>query len=143
LGQFFDKLKSEGLYDDSLILIYGDHTPVLSSFTAGSITYDPSSRQGKEVPLIIKLPNETTGSTHPDQGAHIDIMPTVLDLLGIKTNQLMFGQSLFASGTKALQVCTDQLVAFKTNDDCKTMLETEKLKSAEIIRYDQFSNLAK
>lgn len=142
LGQFFDKLKSEKLYDDSLILVYGDHIPVLPAFKAGTINYNPTSVQEKEVPLIIKLPNKTDGKTYAKTGAHIDITPTILDLLGIKTNQLMFGQSLFATGDKALNVCKDQLVSFKSSD-CGSMLETEKLKSSEIIRYNQFNNLAK
>jgi len=65
-------------------LVYGDHTPVLPAFSAGTINYDPNTVQEKEVPLIIKLPNETVGKTYADQGTHLDIMPTILDLLGLK-----------------------------------------------------------
>jgi phosphoglycerol transferase MdoB-like AlkP superfamily enzyme len=143
LGDFFAKLKTEGLYDDSLILVYGDHTPVLPAFSAGSINYDPNSVQEKEVPLMIKLPGETNGKTYVNQGTHMDIMPTILDLLGIKTNQLMFGQSLFADGKDALKVCADQMVALPTKGDCNTMLTTEKNQSSTIIRYNQFKNLPK
>jgi len=143
LGDFFTKLKAEGLYDNSLILVYGDHTPVLPAFSAGTINYDPNTVQEKEVPLIIKLPNETVGKTYADQGTHLDIMPTILDLLGIKTNQLMFGQSLYASGKDVLKVCSDQLVAFPSKADCNLMLDNEKNQSALIIRYNQFKNLPK
>jgi phosphoglycerol transferase MdoB-like AlkP superfamily enzyme len=143
LGAFFDKLKAEGLYDDSLIILYGDHTPVLSAFTAGTITYDPNSVQEKEVPLFVKLPNETEGKTYTNQGTHLDIMPTILDLVGIKTNQLMFGQSLFANSKDTLSVCKDQLVTFKSTGSCSDMLAEEKQRSATIIRYNQFSQLPK
>ena len=143
LGKFFEKLKSENLYDDSVILVFGDHNPVLPSFSAGTIKYDPESVQVKEVPLIIKIPNQTTGETHKNQGNHLDIMPTILDLLGIKTNDLMFGQSLFSSGDKALKICSEQLPAFPTNGDCNSMLTDEKNQSATIIRYNQFDNLPK
>jgi len=143
LGKFFDKLKTEGLYDDSLIVIYGDHVPVLSKFTAGTTSYDPESVQGKEVPLIIKLPNENEGKVYENRGTHLDIMPTVLDLAGIKTNDLMFGQSLFASGGKALKICTDQLATFPMTNDCNADLKTMKSKSATIIRYNQFNNIQK
>ena len=141
LGEFFEKLKAEGLYDDSLIIVYGDHTPSISSFTAGTITYDAASVQAKEVPLFIKLPNETTGITYANQGSHLDIMPTVLDLLGIKTDQLMFGQSLFVNSSNAMTVCEDQIATFKSASNCKEMLATEKSKSAVIVRYNQFGNL--
>jgi phosphoglycerol transferase MdoB-like AlkP superfamily enzyme len=143
LGNFFAKLKSEGLYDNSLILVYGDHTPVLPAFSAGTINYDPNTVQQKEVPLIVKLPNETVGKTYPNQGTHFDIMPTILDLLGVKTNQLMFGQSLFATGKNALKVCSDQIVTFPSTGNCNDMLTTERNQSATIIRYNQFSNLPK
>ncbi len=141
LGEFFTKLKSEGLYDDSLIVVYGDHTPVLPAFKAGTIDYNPDSTQQKEVPLLIKLPNETTGKTYQNTGTHMDIMPTILDLLDIKTNQLMFGQSLFAEGSTDLKVCTDQLITFNSTNDCKNMLNIEKNMSDEIIRYNLFNIL--
>jgi phosphoglycerol transferase MdoB-like AlkP superfamily enzyme len=143
LGKFFDKLKKYNLYDDSLIIIYGDHTPILPAFEAGTIKYDPNSVQQKEVPLFIKLPNQTKGETHPNEGTHLNIMPTVLDLVGIKTHQLMFGQSFFTRDSKALQVCTDQIATFPSTDDCQSMLTDEKTKSSEIIRYNLFDLLPK
>lgn len=139
LGDFFAKLKIKKLYDDSLIIIYGDHTPVLPKFTAGTINYDPKTVQSKEVPLIIKLPNNTTDQTYINQGTSLDIAPTIFDLLDIKTNQLMFGQSLFANNR--LPVCSDQLVVFLKTDNCDTALIDEKNQSAMIIKYNQFNNL--
>ena len=143
LGQFFDKLKSAKLYDDSIILVYGDHSPVLPAFIAGTINYDPETVQQKEVPLIINIPNQPTGKIHNNQGTMLDIMPTITDLLGIETTNLMFGQSLFTTDNSGLKVCYDQMVAFAGNDDCNTILTDEKNNSATIIRYNQFKNLPK
>ncbi len=143
LGDFFSKLKSEELYDDSLIIVYGDHTPVLPAFTAGTLKYDPDSAQEKEVPLFIKLPNDAIGKTYPNQGTHLDIMPTVLDLLGIKTSQLMFGKSLFAEDSKQFQTCPGQISVFTGLGDCKTALSAEKNISQQIIRYNLFNKLPK
>ncbi|MFZ2125715.1 MAG: LTA synthase family protein [Candidatus Saccharimonadales bacterium] len=142
IGNFFDQLKSEGLYEDSLILVYGDHTPVLPSFNAGTIKYSSSSVQTKEVPLMIKLPNESSGKTYENTGTNLDIMPTILDLTSTKTNQVMFGQSLFIVGDDALKVCTDQLVAL-TDKNCEAVLNDEKDNSAKIIRYNLFDILPK
>lgn len=145
IGKFFEKLKSEGLYDDSLIIVYGDHTPVLPAFDAGTISYEPTSDREKEVPLFFKLPQDSNipAKTYSDQGTHLDITPTILDLLEVKTNQLMFGQSLFADGPSDLKVCKDQLVTFKTNNDCESMLSEEKSKSETIVRYNLFNKLPK
>jgi len=141
IGKFFAKLKSYGLYDNSLIIVYGDHTPVLPAFKAGTIKYDPDTVQKKEVPLFIRLPNETVGKTYKNQGTHLDITPTVLDLVGIKTDQLLFGQSVFVTGKKSLRLCSDQLAVFYTRDDCDTTLTNERNISSTIIRYNQFNNL--
>ncbi len=143
LGEFFAKLKTDKLYDDSLIIVYGDHTPVLPAFTAGTIKYDPDSVQEKEVPLFIKLPNEKAGQSYPSQGTHLDIMPTVLDLLGIKTTQLMFGKSLFVENSKQYQTCPDQFSVFTGLGDCETALAAEKNIAQQVIRYNLFNKLQK
>jgi len=141
LGRFFDKLKSIGLYEDSLIVVYGDHTPVLSKFTAGTINYDPSSTQSKEVPLLFKLPNTNVGKLYINRGSHLDIMPTVLDLLGIKNSHLMFGQSLFVKENKEVINCPGKVSVFSGLGDCDSARNIEMQKSSTIIRYNQFNNL--
>lgn len=138
LGKFFDKLKEYNLYDDSLIVIYGDHVPVLDNFSAGTIEYNPKSKQGQQAPIIIKLPNQKAGKIYNDYGTHLDITPTVFDLLGVKTNQLMFGQSLFADERA---VCKDQFANISISSGCDEFLDNAKYYSSLIIKYNQFNNL--
>ena len=142
LGKFFEKLKSAGLYDDSLIVVYGDHNPVMDSFTAGTVTYDSESAQNKEVPMFIKLPNSTESKTITKTATQLDIMPTILDLAGISTNDLMFGRSLATDSSNNFTTCANQIAVFGINSDCETMLETEKSKSADIIRYNLFDKIS-
>lgn len=145
IGKFFEKLKSYNLYEDSLIIVFGDHTPVLSSFTAGTISYNPGSVQEKEVPLFIKLPKGSgvKNEIYPNKGTHLDITPTILDLAGIQTKQLMFGQSLFADKASSLKTCNDQLSAFPISNNCQDSIKEEKLQSETIIRYNLFNKLPK
>lgn len=138
LGKFFDNLKQNDLYDDSLIVLYGDHVPVLDSFSAGTIRYNPESKQGQEVPIIIKLPNQKEAKVYKNYGTHLDITPTIFDLLGIKTNQLMFGQSLFADERIN---CSNQFANVSKNSDCNEFIEDSKYYSSLIIKYNQFNNL--
>lgn len=140
LGKFFEKLKAEGIYDDSSVLVYGDHTPVLPAFKVGTISYDPSSVQEKEVPLFIKLPGQTTGETKVNVGTHLDIMPTILDLVGAKTSDLMFGKSLFSDST-GYKSCPNQLAIFASGSNCESTLAQEQSISAKIIRYNLFGIL--
>ncbi len=97
LGNFFDKLKAEGLYDDSLIVLYGDHTAHYDAFTTDTARIDPESLGGKRVPLVIKLPGQTKGETIKKPSSHLDIMPTILNLVGAKATSPMFGRDLFGS----------------------------------------------
>lgn len=140
LGEFFTKLKSSGIYDDSLVVVYGDHMPILPAFNAGTINYAPDTNSDKHVPLFVKLPNETNGETHPGTGTSLDITPTIFDLLGIKTSQLMFGRSLFKT-TPTNPACTSQFYIFAPGSDCNASLIEQKTKSSEIIQYNIFGEL--
>ena len=97
IGEFIAKLKKEGLYDDSLLVVYGDHYAKLDSFNYGGISLDVNDLGDKKVPLLIKLPGETTGVKHTEVSSHIDIMPTVLNLVGANSKAPMFGRDLFSS----------------------------------------------
>jgi lipoteichoic acid synthase len=98
LGEFIQKLKDSGMYDDSLIVLYGDHTAKYDAFTddAGN-KIDLNSVSGKRIPLFVKLPGETTGAKYNKPTSHWDIMPTILNLVGAKPASPMFGQDVFGS----------------------------------------------
>ena len=89
VGMLIEFLKLSGWYDDALIIITSDH---------GASLLDPSPRvtQGNNwepvlrVPLLIKWPEKLarTGTlTSPVSG--VDIVPTILDLAGLPTDDLL------------------------------------------------------
>jgi len=101
LGIFFENLKKENLYDDALIVIYGDHfgistktdadKKVIESFLGrpydGLDTYN--------IPLIIKLPGSVRTGTIDMPAGQVDLMPTILNLVGYEnTDRKMYGQDL-------------------------------------------------
>ncbi len=82
VGDFLQKMRSLGIYDDSLIIFTSDHGEEFwehEKWGHGHSVYDELLR----VPLLIKLPGSaTTGtieSTVPTQA----LLPTILDLCGI------------------------------------------------------------
>lgn len=88
LGNFVAGLQADGLYDNSLILIYGDHSAFIGT---------PDS-QIQHVPLIILAPgNVIPSEIDPIPGSHLDLYPTVADLLGIQYPITALGQDLFAT----------------------------------------------
>jgi len=94
LGDFLAYLRRRGWYDNSLIVVVGDHGEGLGEHqeqTHGIFLYDATLH----VPLIIKLPQEReAGKVISAQIRTIDILPTVLGLLGINAGEPMDGTSL-------------------------------------------------
>lgn len=96
LGRVFEALKAEKLYDDSLIIVTADHGEAFMEhgFLASANTpYDELVR----VPLIVKLPDSHHRGMRIDrQVRQIDILPTVLDVMGIAEPSALEGCSLLA-----------------------------------------------
>lgn len=108
IQQFYDYLKKSGLYDKSIIMLYGDHYGISGSDNkalAPYVGYDPNNFTDfdntmlQRVPLMINIPGQTTGHIIDTYSGEIDVMPTLEHLLGVNTNQyIQFGQDLFANG---------------------------------------------
>jgi len=115
LEQFFDYLKESGLYDNSVIVMYGDHYGISENHTEAmeqvldkEITeFDQAGLQ--RVPLFIRVPGTPGGVMH-QYGGQIDLMPTLLHLLGIDTKPYL----LF--GTDLLSEKHEELVPFRNGD---------------------------
>lgn len=101
VGMLIDALKAANLYDNTIITFYGDHfgLPVydwqskqfLSELLGTEYTYESHFN----VPLMIHIPGSGVTETKSVAGGHIDVMPTLLHLLGLKNEKgIMFGESL-------------------------------------------------
>src|SRR5713101_1967337 len=103
LGHFLAYLKKQGWYEDSLIVVVGDHGEGLGEHhedTHGIFLYDSTTH----VPLLVKLPEEReAGRTVEAQVRTTDIMPSILELLGVPAPASLDGESLgpFLAGTGA------------------------------------------
>ncbi|MFD1705402.1 LTA synthase family protein [Siminovitchia sediminis] len=103
---FFQKLKDEGLYDDSIIILYGDHYGISENHNEAMAQYlgeDVTpyvSTQLQRVPLIVHIPGVTdkgNGEVLSKVSGQIDLKPTILHLLGVDTkNSIQFGEDLFS-----------------------------------------------
>ncbi|MBW3113718.1 MULTISPECIES: LTA synthase family protein [Bacillaceae] len=97
----FENLKANGLYDDTVVVLYGDHYGISEKYEQGVFELlgqkDTPVNHAKlqQVPLIIHVPGQE-GKTIETIGGEIDIRATVLHLLGIGSKDtLSFGHSLF------------------------------------------------
>ncbi|SDW95918.1 LTA synthase family protein [Paenibacillus sp. CF384] len=111
LGQFIDDLKQRGIWDDSVILFYGDHQGLSlysldrdeKSLVAGMIGHEYGYTDMFRIPLILHAPGVTTPSVREQTGGQIDILPTAANLLGVSLkDQIYFGQDLLNQSSNML-----------------------------------------
>ena len=102
LKEFFDYLKESGLYENSMIVMYGDHYGISEnhkkamSTVLGTEVGDFENAQLQRVPLFIHIPGVDGGNMH-QYGGQIDLLPTVLHLLGVDTKgYVQLGTDLFS-----------------------------------------------
>ncbi len=115
LEQFFTDLKESGLYDNSIIVMYGDHYGIsenhnkaMEQVLGKEITSFESSGL-QRVPLFIRVPGVEGGVNH-EYGGQIDLLPTLLHLLGIDTKDYV------QLGTDLLSEDHDSLVPFRNGE---------------------------
>lgn len=94
VARLLEALRREGRYDDTLIVLTSDHGDAFMEhgFISHSTTpYEELVR----VPLVVKLPgNRHAGTEVTAQVRLVDVMPTVLDLLGLPVPPEVAGCSL-------------------------------------------------
>ncbi|MBS4179555.1 LTA synthase family protein [Lederbergia citrea] len=150
LEQFFVYLKESGLYDNSIIIMYGDHYGISKNHNKAmeqvldkEIT--PFESTGlQRVPLFIRVPGMEGGVNH-EYGGQIDLLPTLLHLLGIDTKEYV------QFGTDLLSEDHDELIPFRNGDfvsstitsvdgkfyDSETGMELEEDRMEEAKKYQE------
>ena len=99
LGNLLAQLKKQGLYESTLVVVVGDHGEAFydhDQYGHGNAIYE----ENVHVPLVLINPLLFKGSTHPAIGGHIDLAPTVMDILGLPAPAEWQGRSLFGAGRK-------------------------------------------
>ncbi|MGX6465783.1 LTA synthase family protein [Leuconostoc falkenbergense] len=113
-GELMTYLKKVGLYNNSVFVLYGDHygisenhQPAIAQLLGkDKITnYDLANFQ--KVPFMIHATGLKGGNNHT-YGGEIDMMPTLLDVLGVPDDGMtMFGQDMLSSNYKGKVVFRD------------------------------------
>lgn len=115
IKQFFTQLEQTGLADNTMIVMYGDHYGIsdnhndaMEKVLSKEITPVENAKL-QRVPLFIHVPGMKGGINHT-YGGQIDLLPTVMHLLGVETqNNVHFGSDLLSQEH-------EELVTFRNGD---------------------------
>ncbi len=115
IKQFFEQLEASGLADNTMIIMYGDHYGIsdnhneaMAEVLSKDITPVENAKL-QRVPLFIHVPG-MDGGLNDTYGGQIDLLPTVLHLLGVDT------QNYVHFGTDLLSEEHEELVMFRNGD---------------------------
>ncbi|MGI2326583.1 LTA synthase family protein [Planococcus sp. YIM B11945] len=99
----FDELKKSGLYENSVIVMYGDHYGISENHNAAMEQYlgkeitPYETAQLQRVPLFIHIPGYGKGHVDEEVGGQIDLRPTILHMMGVDTTKdIQFGGDLLS-----------------------------------------------
>jgi phosphoglycerol transferase MdoB-like AlkP superfamily enzyme len=166
LGAFMDALKADGLYNNSLFVIYGDHNAFIGT----------SDSQTNHVPMVLFAPDSALTGTNTEPSSHIDLFPTVINLVGVKTPITVLGQDLLNTktpvvtqrntGSGTIKFIISSILKYTAStdgdfehgscqswpalstllvDDCKTLYnqQSQTIQVSDlVVRYNQLSLLA-
>jgi len=127
LGRFFDLLRQRGLWEDSLVIVTADH---------GEEFFDHGEKGHKknlhvetvQVPLFIKYPagqGPEAGTRDARLVSLVDIVPTVLELVGADPAEPSHGRSLLAPPDPQRPIFFELLSSWYVQQGDKTVEEIE------------------
>ncbi len=82
-GETLDYLEASGLLDEALVIFLSDHGEAFHEH----YTWNHGSNLFAEVlnvPLVVKMPGQRDGRRVPETVQHVDLLPTLLDYLGLE-----------------------------------------------------------
>jgi Sulfatase len=96
LRRLWDKLKREGMWDDSLIVVLADHGLAFPHTVQRRRLNRETAAEIAPIPLFIKAPGQKKGEVDDAYVETIDILPTIFDLLNLDPKVKMDGRSAFS-----------------------------------------------
>lgn len=108
LGTFLDKLEKNGMLDNSIVVLYGDHYAIpkdhineLYDFKGINNPTDLDWYELQKVPMLIHFPKDAYKGVNHKYSGQIDVYPTVANMFNLPKNY-MLGNDLFNTSNKPI-----------------------------------------
>jgi hypothetical protein len=96
LQRLWDRLKREGMWDDSLIVVLADHGVAFPHRRERRRLNRQTAAEIAPIPLFIKAPGQKKGKVDDAFVETIDVLPTIFDILNLDPRVKMDGKSAFS-----------------------------------------------
>ena len=106
VGDLVAHLREQGLYDQSLLVLTSDHGAAFRSGDSRRLVTSTNYPAIVSIPLIIKEPFQREGQTSDRNVETIDILPTILDILGAEVSWPLDGVSVLGTQPARLEKTT-------------------------------------
>lgn len=93
VSQLLERLQHAGVLDHAIVIITADHGQSFERGWHGHVgpyLHDALIR----IPLVVKLPGQTQGARLTANAEEVDLLPTILDLIGVQPPQWVEGLTL-------------------------------------------------
>lgn len=98
LERLFERLRRLGVYDRAVIVVMADHGENLEAEPAGQgrmpFTHQRLYEPVAHTPLLVKLPGQREGRRVAGITQNVDVLPTLIELLGLPAGKPVEGRSL-------------------------------------------------
>jgi hypothetical protein len=102
IGRLIARLKSQGIYDDTMIVVTADHGFAwkVGVDTRRSVSLSNVDELGS-VPMIIKRPGQHGGGASGALAQTLDVTPTIADVLNVPLGYRADGRTIFSRPVRA------------------------------------------
>jgi hypothetical protein len=135
VGELVDHLRSLSTWEQTLLVVTSDHGSNLTPPDIGRMTVTDANREEVfRVPLFVKAPGQVAGSVRDDSTQTIDVLPTVVDLLGADVDWEFDGHSLYDGSAAHTEP--------RVSTDVQAALEIAERRAADFPYGDDWTALA-
>ena len=95
VGDWIEEWRASGLLDDTIVMVTADHGESLGQRDGVLKGHGGMFAEGLSVPLILRLPDaERAGERLAGPFGHVDLVPTVLEAVGLESEPYLPGVNL-------------------------------------------------
>lgn len=118
IAQIIEHLKGAGVYEDTAIIISADHGENLGELGIYA-EHGTADEATCRVPLIIKYPGGARGATNTRFHYNIDLVPTLMELLGGQLKPIWDGESFAEAILQGTDIGRDEVVVSQCCHVCQ------------------------